>query len=50
MNKPITKKDVEKVLFDKNGSCVKMMEEGEYEPLIAFMYQLVYYQFLERSP
>ena len=27
-----------------------MMEEGEYEPVIAFMYQVVYYPFLERSP
>ena len=42
INKLITKRGAEKVLFDKNRSCVKMTDEVEYEPVIAFVNQLVY--------
>ena len=32
IHKPITKKDVEFLLFDSDGVCVKMMNRGEYVP------------------
>ena len=50
IHKSITKKDVEFLLFENDGVCVKMMKRGEYAQVIALLYMWAYYLFLERSP
>ena len=50
IHQPTTERDVERLLFEKNGDCMKMMEDGNYAPVIALPFQLVYYPFMETSP
>ena len=47
IHKPITKKDVEFLLFDNDGVCVKMTKRGEYAQVIALLYMWAYYPFLK---
>ena len=50
IHQPTTKKDVERLLFEKNGVCMNLIEKGDYAPVIAMLFQLVYYPFMETSP
>ena len=50
IHQPTTKKDVERLLFEKNGVCMNLIEKGDYAPVIAILFQLVYYPFMETSP
>ena len=50
IHKPITKKDVENLLFENDGDCVRIMKRCGYAQVISLLYMWAYYPFLERSP